>query len=390
MVKELLISSYLLIFKLVFNLCKQFKLKKKLTFVLSYEENAHFLYKKLIKQSMSIDIIILCKTSTKTDLQHIFQEAKIYTFESKNIIHWLLSIYHLATSKIIIIDNYFAFLSAITFKKNVECIQIWHAAGALKTFGLQDKSVRKRRNKAQRRFRKVYKQFHKVVVGSEEMAHIFMESFHIPANHILPTGIPRTDLFYDEQLTSQIKGKLYSRFPLLKHKQIILYAPTFRHGQLNNYNIKLDLDKLYEKLQGDYILILKLHPMVKVNVDYERTYKGFIVDLSSYKNTNELLMITDYLITDYSSIPFEYAILQKPMIFFPYDLKIYQQEQGVIQDYETTVPGPIANDTEEIIEFILTHPFNYKLILQFYNRWNEHSKGNSSNRLVQYILTKIT
>ncbi|MDX8366161.1 CDP-glycerol glycerophosphotransferase family protein [Cytobacillus sp. IB215665] len=390
MVKELIISSYLLIFKLVFNLCKQFKLKKKLTFVISYEENAHFLYKELIKQSMSIDIIILCKTSTKSDLQHIFQEAKIYTFESKNILHWLLSIYHLATSKIIIIDNYFAFLSAITFKKNVECIQIWHAAGALKTFGLQDKSVRKRSNKAQRRFRKVYKQFHKVVVGSEEMAHIFMESFHISANHILPTGIPRTDLFYDEQLTSQIKGKLYSRFPLLKHKQKILYAPTFRHGQLNNYNIKLDLDKLYEKLRGDYILILKLHPMVKVNVDYERTYKGFIVDLSSYKSTNELLMITDYLITDYSSIPFEYAILQKPMIFYPYDLKIYQQEQGVIQDYETTVPGPIANDTEEIIEFILTHPFNDELILQFYNRWNEHSKGNSSNRLVQYILTKIT
>ncbi len=92
-------------------------------------------------------------------------------------------------------DNYFGFLAAATFRKETICVQLWHAAGAVKKFGLKDPSIYYRTPRAQSRFQKVYDQQTHVVVGSEKMSEIFQQSFGIPAERILRTGIPRTGLF---------------------------------------------------------------------------------------------------------------------------------------------------------------------------------------------------
>ena len=138
MVRELLITVYTLYFKIIFNFCKLRPLQNKIIFLVSFEENAMFLCKEMIKSNLSIKIFILSNSSFIKELQRDFQEARVTFLDTNNIINGLKCIYHLATSKAVIIDNYFAYLSAIKFKKNVECIQIWHAVGAFKNFGLKE------------------------------------------------------------------------------------------------------------------------------------------------------------------------------------------------------------------------------------------------------------
>lgn len=388
MFKEIFISCYLLSFKLVFNIFKLCPQKNKITFVVSFEENPSYVFQELMKRKVAYEIIVLSKSSFSVEFEKELKRATFIPFETYNMIHWLQSIYHISTSKWLIVDNYYGFLSAVHFKNNVECIQIWHAAGALKTFGLQDHSVEFRSSAAKRRFRKVYEKFNQVVVGSEEMARIFMDSFGLSHSSILKTGVPRTDFFYEKESHEMLATHFKKKYPKIKGKKVLLYAPTFRDSQLENYEIRLDLDNMYKHLNRDYVLFIKLHPAVKVNFDYQKLYPDFVYDFTNFNRMNELLIITDLLITDYSSIPFEFALLKKPMIFFTYDLEFYKKERGVLANFEQKVPGPIAFETNELIELILYTETDMKMICDFSQKWNEFSDGNSSKKLVDYIVNK--
>src|SRR5699024_10134934 len=123
-----------------------------------------------------------------------------------------------------------------------------------------------------------------------------------------------------------VKNFLQTEFPIFKEKKVILYAPTYRDNELDMKSVQLDLKKMYKSLKYDYVLILKLHPAV--NGTFENKYPGFVYNLSSYPNINHLLVISDLLVTDYSSIPVEFSLLNKPMIFYAYDLDDYAASTG--------------------------------------------------------------
>ncbi|MFC4620435.1 CDP-glycerol glycerophosphotransferase family protein [Camelliibacillus cellulosilyticus] len=381
MVKEWVITVYLLFFKCLFNVFKLFSLKKKTTFVLSFKQNGWFIYNQIKKQQIPDDLVFLCKNDI--DLQ--LEDAKIIGLETINPIDWIKSIYHLATSNNVIIDNYYGFLSAIAFKKDVQCIQLWHAAGAIKTFGLKDRSVSYRPKRAQKRFMEVYSKFNKIVVGSEAMANIFIEAFNLPPERILRTGVPRTDLFYDKKMQKGIIERLERQIPDLGDKKVILYAPTYRDEALDSFDLHLDLEKMAQELAGEYIVLLRLHPAIKGKWNDAGKYPKFVYDYSDYPDINELLLITDVLITDYSSIPYEFALLNKPMIFYPYDLDDYQKSRGLWRDYSHSIPGPIVYSTDEIIKWIKQGQFDLKKIEAFAKKWNEYSSGHSSQFLIDYL-----
>ncbi|GGE56661.1 hypothetical protein GCM10011391_39470 [Pullulanibacillus camelliae] len=381
MLREIVIDLYLLIFKCIFNFFKLFKLQDKVTFVVSFPQNSLPIYKELNKQHLSTDVFFLSKASCAEVLQSEI-EKPVVLFETMNLVDMMRSIYHLATSKYVFIDNYFGFLAAIQFKPEVECIQLWHAAGAIKTFAFKDKSIQQRSSRAQKRFERVYNKFDKVVVGSEAMANIFMEAFHLPAEKMVRTGIPRTDFFYDVSMKQTVIKAFYQDYPELRNKKIILYAPTYRDQELEHFCLRLDIENMYEELSKDYALILKLHPAVKVSDAIDARFKGFAYDFSSYLDVNELLMITDILISDYSSIPYEFALFNKPMIFFPYDLEEYTRTRGLWGSYEDLVPGPVVFDTESIVKLIKQDAFDYNKIQEFSRKWNMYSRGNASRNLV--------
>lgn len=386
MIREILISVYLIVFKVIFNFFKLFPLKNKVTFVVSFGDNAKFVLEELKKGNSNSDIVCLY---TKPSAQAVFEgydEIKLIPFESGDVLKTINSIYHIATSKYIIIDNYYGFLAATEFKQGVECIQLWHAAGAVKKFGLEDQSNSVRSQRAYKRFLNVYRKFDKVVVGSDAMATVFMNAFGIPSENILRTGIPRTDFFFDKKRQRQVIQKLEAENMNLRTKKTILYAPTYRDGHLNAFNVELDLNRMQKELGDEYIVLLRLHPAIKKTFSYNDKFPGFVYDYSGPAyDVNELLLVTDILISDYSSIPYEFALLNKPMLFYAYDLEEYTSSRGLWENYSSMVPGPIAEDTSDVIKVIKNNEFDLNVVKDFSKKWNKYSNGKSSINLVNYI-----
>lgn len=142
MIRELVIEIYLMIFSILHCIMKVFPIKKKVTFIMSYGENLFFIYDEIQKRGLDYEVIFLYKSTCKYEIDS-YSNVKSYKFETKNIFHTIKSVYHLSTSRYVIIDNYFGSLAKVRFKRGVQCIQIWHAAGAFKKFGLLAPSFKK-------------------------------------------------------------------------------------------------------------------------------------------------------------------------------------------------------------------------------------------------------
>lgn len=380
MARELAINLYLLVFRIIFNICKLFPQKKKTTFVSSFGDNVLYTVNELEKQ-IDDRVVILKTSQCRIDFNK--GERTVLLFEPKHIFEWARSVYHLATSRMIFVDNYFGFLAMASFKSNVKCIQLWHAAGAIKQFGLKDPSNDGRSPRAIQRFQQVYDRFDHVVVGSEKMAAIFRESFGLGDDRMLRTGIPRTDFYFEEASEAIASRELEQTFPSIGEKKVILYAPTFRDEALDSAEIMLDVNRLYEEFASEYVLLLRLHPAIQGK--FLNQYPEFVIDVSDYPDIHHLLVVTDVLVTDYSSIPFEFSLLDRPMVFFAYDLEEYEDARGFWEDYESLVPGPVVRDTESIVNVIKDNLFDYERIQVFAEEWNEYSDGASSKRLIDVI-----
>src|SRR5699024_6261964 len=381
MARELAVTIYLFIFRLLFNSFKLFPQKKKTVFVASFGDNILYTLKELEKQTE--EQVVMLKTSS---CKITFKDApnrKQLSFTSANPIDWVKSIYHLATSPTIFVDNYYGFLAVTEFKPNTKCIQLWHAAGAIKQFGLKDLSIANRSPKAYERFEQVYQRFNHVVVGSENMATIFKEGFGLSDEQILRTGVPRTDFFFNASNKQDVTKTFEILFPFIKDKKVILYAPTYRDNELNVSQLHLDIDKMYATLKDEHVLFLRLHPAVKVEL--KNAYPDFVFNVSNNYNINHLLIITDILITDYSLIPFEFALLNRPMVFFAYDIDEYADARGFWDNYDKLVPGPIVESTNGLIDVLQTADYNIQQIKKFSDEWNQYSNGNSSKRLIKEI-----
>ena len=122
--------------------------------------------------------------------------------------------------------------------------------------------------------------------------------------------------------------KIKSRLKIPKDKKIILYAPTWRENKFYNkeaykFTTEMDFDEMHDQLSDEYILIVKFHYLVKdKSIDWSK-YDDFIIECDEEWDIQELYLISDIMITDYSSVLFDYAILKRPMIYFTYDIDEY-------------------------------------------------------------------
>lgn len=380
MIKEFIVKVYLFIFKLFFTLFNFMLKKQKTVFVTSFADNSLYVMRALKEKVPHEEIIILndVKSSLNTAL---FPNNKVFTFNDiTKPFQFIKSIYHLATSRIIFVDNYFGFIAGMPTNRNQLIIQLWHAAGAVKTFGLEDKQAKLRKPVARERFQYVYDQFDYIVIGSERMGEIFISAFNTTQAHLLRTGVPRTDFFLNEIELQKVKKETEQAYPFIKNKKVILYAPTFREGRRAN-NIKINFKKIKKSISKDYILLIKYHPRLN-KVFKADDLPGFVYDVSTHPNVNELLTVVDILVTDYSSLPFEFALLKRPMIFYVPDLNRYTKSRGLWEPLEKTLPGPITKNTDELIQAINHASVHIKDIDDFNMRWNTYSDGESSRDLI--------
>lgn len=303
----------------------------------------------------------------------------------KTLIEKIKLTWYIATSGVILLDDYYSFFYNIKPRKESKLVQLWHAPGAFKTFGFSrvGKLGWSKNPRA-----KNHRTYTHAIVSSKNIKGQYAEAYAIPEERVYATGVPRTDVFFDEEYKNKKIMEFQEKYPILKNKKVIMFAPTFRgKGRGGYYDFEnLDLDKLKMALGDEYVMIMKLHPFISNKPDFEGKYDDFMIDLSHEKEINDLLFISDVMITDYSSVCFEYSLLNRPMIFFAYDMEDYIAKRDFYFPYESFVPGSIVKTTDEIINIIQNKNFENDKLMQFRNKFFDHFDGKSTERVVNMLL----
>lgn len=251
----------------------------------------------------------------------------------------------LATSKYVFLNDNFMPMGKLNFKKEAVITQLWHAEGAFKKFGFdisQPENVRKAEKAGNEKL--TY-----VVCSGEGVRDIYAGAFGVKKEQVLALGAPRCDYLLKEGNIEKARKELEGLYPECKGKKVVLYAPTFRDTKEGNLEIlnRLDTKKFTEQLGEEYLLFVKLHPQV-----HEAGRIEGAVDVTDYNDVRKLALFCDVLVTDYSSICMDFALLDKKTVFFAYDLEDYKAKRDFYFDYESYVPGRVAFTFEECIEAI--------------------------------------
>ena len=288
----------------------------------------------------------------------------------------------LSSSKYIFLNDNFFPLAFMNFSPENVIVQLWHAPGASKKFGgsvdIESRPILK----------KISNNTDWLIVTSDDIKKYYAEAFQISENKIKALGLPRMDYYFENHDSKELKNKFCKDYGISPDKKIILYAPTFRdEEEFNNVFNYFDLEKFNKELSDEYVLALRLHPKIKNFYKDDISSKGQYIDVSDFKNEQELMLLSDMLITDYSSIMIEYSILSRPIVFFTYDLDNYlSKERGFYYDFEKTVPGPIVYTSDELIDAIKNNDFDKSKISSFVNTQFNEINGQSSKHVVDYLL----
>ncbi len=208
---------------------------------------------------------------------------------------------------------------------------------------------------------------------------------------MLEIGYPRNDTLIKDNNQKYIK-KLKKELKLPMDKKIILYAPTWRDDEFYGkgkykFSPKLDFDKAQRELGDEYVMIVKYHYLIMDNIDWSE-YEGFIYDYDQTYDIADLYLVSDYLITDYSSVMFDYSLLHRPMFFYAYDLDNYKDNlRGFYFDFISEAPGPISLTTEELIRDIKNYdPNEYSVRYnEFSQKYNHADDGKASYKVAKLI-----
>lgn len=349
----------------------------------NYTGNVRAIYEEMVKQGLDRNYtVVFSLENTKTKIPGNCKIVK------KNSLKYL---YTLAVAKVWVSDSRLP--SFLKKREGATYIQTWHGT-PLKKLGLDMTQVSMSDcqdiKEYQRLFIENTRSWDVLISQNPFSTETFRRCFDFKKK-ILEIGYPRNDILFcpnQAEKSEQIKKQL--GIPL--HKKVLLYAPTWRDNQFSGngsykFYTKLDFDLLKQSLQDEYVLIMKKHYLVRDKFDIE-PYKGFVWEFDQEQEISELYLIADALITDYSSVMFDYSILKRPMYFYCFDLKEYKDElRGFYFDFINEAPGPIVQTTEELIHSIQTEDLKQyeQRYENFVRRFNCFDNGQASQKVIDLI-----
>jgi teichoic acid ribitol-phosphate primase len=287
--------------------------------------------------------------------------------------------YHLRTARLFVVDNAYLPVHVAPHRPGTTVVQVWHAAGALKRFGVDGATPLP---EPERTF--LHRYYDWVVTSGEASRPAWSVALRTPLERVIPLGTPRTDLFFDARAVAEAQARLLAAYPKLRGRRVVLYAPTFRgRGPAKRGAGTLDAVRLRAALPDDHVLALKSHP----NLDPRRvSTAGYDVVVDPAADINELLTLTDILVTDYSSSIFEHALLRRPLVLVCPDLEAYERDPGMYLDYRTDVIGARVEDTEGVIAAIRDARVDVAAYDAFIARHLGACDGGASRRFVDRFL----
>ncbi len=248
---------------------------------------------------------------------------------------------YMLTSKVIVTDDYMKYFRAVKLRPGQKVVQLWHAGGAFKRFGLDAPSRLTRLEEY-----RTHAPYTDVCVTSENVRQFYAHAFGVDMEVVKALGSPRTDALLDEEKVRNSRDVICQKHPLLKDKRVYVYLPTFRenNGALTNFDPLIDWAQLNNDLDDDEVFIIGRHPVMKkpfFNEFYSRV-KDYTVD-----PTPELLAVADAVVTDYSSVIFDAVLMDKPLVFYCPDYGSY--ERDFYLNYDEDLPGETVTSSDELL-----------------------------------------
>lgn len=280
----------------------------------------------------------------------------------------------------------------------VTYIQTWHGT-PLKKLGLDIENVSMpgtTTTKYHANFVREANRWDALVSPNDYSTRIFRSAFGFN-NQILKVGYPRNDELINSTREDVTALKQELGIPL--DKKVVLYAPTYRDNQFAEkgkytFELPFSLDEFRDQYGTDAVLVLRMHYLISNALDISG-YEGVVFDFSNHPNISDLYLISDMLITDYSSVFFDFAYLKRPILFYPYDYHMYKDElRGFYLDYEKDLPGEIAHNESQLLTMIgdkLKTPdmSDDQKFMDFYQRFCSIDDGLSSLKIVNYVVQQI-
>jgi len=305
------------------------------------------------------------------------------------MVHAVRSGFQLATARVFVVDDYFFALYVIHPRPGTIRVQVWHAAGAFKKFGYSvlDRSFGADEALVERV--PIHANYDLCLVSAAAIAPHYADAFRLPLDRFTSrVGIPRTDLFFDESRRARAEAEIRRRYGIPTDRRVVLYAPTYRGDSVTaaRFAEHLDLRALADAIGDDHVLLLRLHPFIRRRAALAGDLSGFALDVSDHPDINELMLVSDVLVTDYSSTIFEFALLGRPIAFLAPDREAYVGERGFYLDFPEDLPGPVFETTTALAAYLRAGTFDTARVEAFAAASFDVADGRASERFVDLVV----
>lgn len=270
--------------------------------------------------------------------------AKEFTPSIGYCFHMLKQMHAISTSKVVALDSYCIPISVLNHKKGLNVIQMWHSMGLMKAFGFDMLDREEGRDSVVAEALKMHRNYNHILISSLSYLFAYEKGFHADPKIVRELPLPRTDLLTDREYLTSVKEKLIKENPSLGEKENIVYAPTFRGKPtpIDEAKIKELIDSVdYSR----YNLIYKPHPVSKIGLNNPSV-------ITSIPNNISAAAVADYLISDYSSVIYEFGLAGVPVYLYGYDWEEYKNKRTIYLDPEKEIPAFFSNSAKEVLTAI--------------------------------------
>ena len=302
------------------------------------------------------------------------------TGKIKYCFHMLTQMYHLATSEIVILDSYCILVSLLTHRKSLLVIQMWHSIGTMKKFAYSILDKPEGSSSKIAHLMKMHKNYDYILAAGDGYKEHLSQGFNYPLEKIVTLPLPRVEVLKDKAYAQNIKERVFSAYPQLNKKENIVYVPTFRKA--NDDEFLVALKDLCDNIDySKYNLIIKAHPLTDLS-----NFNGGLAIIDREFSSFDMLFVADYVVSDYSCIMYEAAVLNKPIYLYTYDYENYMATRDIYMDYKKEVPGPICDNGKALKDAIEDGTYDYEKLHFFLNKYVYMGSSHETEDIINFII----
>lgn len=327
-------------------------------------EDFMFLEARLRELKPELKTVMITKRADKS-----FSDLFVFALQT------LGSMFHLATASVCVLDSYWPAVSMLKHKDSLAVIQIWHAMGKIKKSGYQSLDKGLGRSSMIAHEMRMHRNYDVIIAGGKAFNPFYCASFGVDELVLYNVGLPRMDMLREN--TEKCRRQFYDAYPELEGEKIVLYAPTFRKGQI------LDPKPIVDAFDfnGHQQLIIKRHPNQRLNE--ENLGQAMTCDEVP---TSTVLSVCDCVITDYSAITIEAAILKKPVYFYLFDYEDYLSRNGLNVLLSDEFPDSVFTSPDKLFDSIENGTYDFDNYKRFCEKYLPDQSGRATDKIAALII----